>query len=74
MEGQTCPLPTIAAFANGLSARAMSGSCLLEGGDFSGGGWIFSYSFGIFRAWQHSTRCFLSDSIGGQKEGSACYQ
>ena len=24
-----CPLPTIAAFANGLSARAMSGSCLL---------------------------------------------
>ena len=26
-----CPLPTIAAFANGLSARAMSGSCLLAG-------------------------------------------
>ena len=26
-----CPLPTIAAFANGISARAMSGSCLLGG-------------------------------------------
>ena len=43
------------------------------GSDFSGGG-FFSYSFGIFRDWQHSTRCSLSDSIEGQKEGSACYQ
>ena len=39
--------------------------------DFSGGG-FFSYYFGMFRTWQHSTRCFLSDSIEGQKEGSAC--
>ena len=29
-----CPLPTIAAFANGIFARAMSGSCLLGGGRF----------------------------------------
>ena len=43
------------------------------GSDFSGGGFS-SYSFGIFRAWPHLMRCFLSDSIERQKEDSECYQ
>ena len=51
----------------------MSGLVFVGGSDFSGDG-FFSYYFGMFRTWQHSTRCFLSDSIEGQKEGSACYQ
>ena len=44
------------------------------GGSDSSGGGFFSYYLGMFRAWQNSTRCFRSDSIEGQKEGSACYQ
>ena len=39
LEVQTCPLPSIAAFANGLSARAMP--CLRRlGSNFSGGGFL----------------------------------
>ena len=46
-EGWACPPPSIAAFANGLAARAMTGSRRLGGGgggDFNGGGFfLFRY-------------------------------
>ena len=45
LEGKNCPLPSIAAFANWLSARAMPGSRLLGGGDFSGGGFSLLFLF-----------------------------
>ena len=70
LEVQTCPPPSIAAFANGLSSRAMPGSRRL-GKRFQ---WRRFLCFGIFHAWQHSTRCFLSDSRGTEWISARCEQ
>ena len=64
LEAQICQPPSIVAFANALSARAMPssrrlGEAISVEADSS--------SFCICRAWQHSTRCFLSDSRGTER-------
>ena len=47
LEGQTCPPPSITAFVNGLSTRAMPGSRRLGGAISVEAG---SFCFGIFHA------------------------
>ena len=58
LEGQTCPLPSIAAFSNGLSAHTIPGSRLLEGAISVEAG--SSLPLSVYFVRQHSTRRGLS--------------